>query len=873
MTLKQNDQVYFWAKTTQDNNLGISVENHMQIVGSIATEIAKLYPSILEKYSIKSEQIGFIASLHDIGKISPGFQRKSQKWLEIHNLVKSDQNYDWKATTEPNHSKVTQDVLSQLLFSDTHEKETSSFISMLLGAHHGRITETPNICERDNLHSESISGIDWEAERIKVYHSLVKRFNTTLSRLNINDDSPLLWWIAGIVTISDWIGSDENYFQNTMDDCYDKNINSVQKVVDHIGFKTPEIKKDLSFTDIFPFSPNELQIKAEQIIQAPGIYVIEAPMGIGKTEAAFWASYKLLEKGLVNGIYFALPTQITSNRIHHRMDSFLEKILFHKNRTMLIHSNSWLLNLETEFNPSKTIPEDYQSSSLHGFGADARSGYDWFVSSKRSLIAPFGVGTVDQSLMGVIGVKHFFVRRFALAQKVVIIDEVHSYDIYTGSLIDELAQVLVSLQCVVIILSATLSGRRRNTILKMESEDLPLKEQIELPYPMITQKNISGITSATPVDTTTSKNVSVCFMDDRSAQSLSIDLAENRKGLVLWIADTVKSAQKTYKKLRDAKNQNPNLAFDIGLLHSRFPFWKREELENIWMGKFGKDRKIKNGAILVSTQIVEQSVDLDADLIISELAPTDMLLQRMGRMWRHTRINRPIPKPEFIILKEKHSIDQYLSMSSMDIKKSIGDKGYVYKPFVLLRTLSLWRDIHSINLPKDIRYLIEHTYSELDDMPESWQELFDEMWVKDTVYQRQVDSAKNLYTEFLSDQTTQKTRLSTYETIPLMLFQSLKKKEMVFLDNTKMCIDDRTNKLDVSRSIHKNLVNIPLKGVHIKENHLATRLIEKYFYGPFVIGIVDPSSGQIEIMNGSSEKSIHWSEEYGIQLEDVKSGG
>ena len=166
-------------------------------------------------------------------------------------------------------------------------------------------------------------------------------------------------------------------------------------------------------------------------------------MGIGKTEAALYAAYQALTQGSATGIYFALPTQLTSDKIYDRMNSFLAKVLAEdcKFRSLLLHSSAWLRDTE--------------------LGEEGMPGNGWFSSRKRGLLAPFAVGTIDQALMGVMNVKHGFVRTFGLAGKVVILDEVHSYDSYTGTIIDKLVQTLRELDCTVIILSATLTAERR----------------------------------------------------------------------------------------------------------------------------------------------------------------------------------------------------------------------------------------------------------------------------------------------------------------------------------------------------------------------------------------------------------------------------
>ena len=192
--------------------------------------------------------------------------------------------------------------------------------------------------------------------------------------------------------------------------------------------------------------------------QTPGLFIVEGPMGCGKTEAALWAAYRLIAVGANNGMYFALPTQVTSNRIHKRVAPFLCSALAEGSTLRLAHAASWLDDHQT-LNLHPTDSNDDESI------AHVREGRSWFASSKHALLARFGVGTVDQALQGVVSVKHFFVRRFGLAGKVVILDEIHSYDIYTGTLITQLIKELLALRCSVIVLSATLTKARRQELI------------------------------------------------------------------------------------------------------------------------------------------------------------------------------------------------------------------------------------------------------------------------------------------------------------------------------------------------------------------------------------------------------------------------
>ena len=209
-------------------------------------------------------------------------------------------------------------------------------------------------------------------------------------------------------------------------------------------------------------------------------------MGCGKTEAALWAAHRLIAAGMNDGLYFALPTQVTSNRIHQRVAPFFaQRSRIPRRCGSRMALRGWRIARRCNCIQPRATTEA---------GEHVRAGRSWFASSKHALLARFGVGTVDQALQGVVAVKHFFVRRFGLAGKVVILDEVHSYDVYTGALITQLIHELLALRCSVIVLSATLTQERRKDLVAAAGGD-PLSIASSA-YPLITVAR----TDAAPVE-------------------------------------------------------------------------------------------------------------------------------------------------------------------------------------------------------------------------------------------------------------------------------------------------------------------------------------------------------------------------------------
>lgn len=855
-----DDMTYFWAKTTSDGKPGISVYNHMLNVGYVARCIAEMSPKVLERFGLRSVEVGALAALHDLGKISPGFQRKCEVWLEENGLVKVARNGCWDTGMEPDHGKTSHSAVQDFLMGRGIARNIAMYLAAVLGAHHGRIKFHPNprgirppIIRQI---ADSNSGIDWDNERLKCAERLWVDFNAQTSLLSPKHEVSALWWLAGLTSVADWIGSDERFFPA---DKRPVNLpaNALQ-ALNAIGFGQTEFVENLSFHDLFHdeakpdvrWIPNEMQEATLAAVRRPGIYVIEAPMGMGKTEAALWAAYRMLVSGKATGIYFALPTQATSNRMHVRMNAFVRRISRTYSASRLIHGNSWLMDQKVTLLPVGT--------TLGSSVEDARAGQDWFSSAKRSLLAPFGVGTVDQALLGVAAAKHFFVRHFALAGKVVIIDEVHSYDVYTGRLIDTLMEALEGLGCTIIVLSATLTGKRRRQIIACSGD---MADDPEQPYPLLTGQ-AEGETlkpvASTPPDP---RVIKVDFLSEAKATEEAIRLGQNG-GAVIWICNTVEAAQRQYERLTQIVRKE----FPVGLLHARFPFWRREELETEWMGRFGKDGATRCGSILVSTQIVEQSVDLDADLLITELAPTDMLLQRLGRLWRHNRPNRPVDSPRICIVDEEADLEELRVMEPNTIVTALGKKAKVYAPFILLRSLEVWKDLpQEVTIPLQIRKLIESTYEDRENEPDSWLKLRSEWFGTDSAKKMFALRNTNIWQLALEDQEGMQTRTNEMPTVPMVLCRSMSKQEASFIDGTSENLGEDKFRLSLAQAIHRNLVRIPEYCFDHVELHLP---FADYLHGPQCAGIVSENGG-VKTNGLQKGVSLHYSDVLGLVIDEI----
>jgi len=295
------------------------------------------------------------------------------------------------------------------------------------------------------------------------------------------------------------------------------------------------------------------------------------------------------------------------------------------------------------------------------------------------------------------------------------VDEVHSYDPYMNEILVRLLEWCGTLRVPVILLSATLPASRRQLLVRAYS-GAPLvntgNRDGECPYPLITLARrghgapelVVPQTSASRPDVELRMHQGLLENPGPTAD-LVVDAASNG-GCICVIANTVGSAQKLYRELLNRVDRNE---CELVLFHARFPAWRRAEIEKRVLDLFDKrstlrpgdeERTIRpNRAILVATQVIEQSLDVDFDEMFTEIAPIDLMLQRIGRMHRHVRPLRPTgPIPRLHVLLPDSPGNGF------------GRTSVVYHPFILLKTLGVLSKMDRILLPADIRRLVELVY-------------------------------------------------------------------------------------------------------------------------------------------------------------------
>lgn len=681
-----------YAKTVENNgnkSYGVSAFAHMLIVGIVCREYIKYLPKqFVTRYSLESFPL--FASLHDLGKASPGFQEMLKFFI---GTSKYDSIESIMIDYEIHHENVSAEHLLSHNNYNNRISDEAECIANIIRYHHG----TKRSCQEIGDNEDKFGSGKWIDYRDDIYNELVSVFNSGDSFVDIfsnkgkNILDPEVKYVAGFLSVCDWLGSNEDYFPpiEFMGDELDIDLISeyANTAIYNSGLYLDTVHSDLNFNNIFPFTPNQMQTDFADVVDSTGLYVLEAPMGMGKTEAALYAAYKCLDRKLVRGIYFGLPTQTTSNSMFDRYKSFIQHITeYHENDIRLVHGNQILAG--------------HSNSSMRS----------WFKGNRMGTLSSYGLGTADQGLLSVLGnVKHFFIRTFGLSNKVIILDEVHSYDIYTSSLMKKLIDDLISLDCIVIILSATLTSTSRGKltgsidqlnqyplITKVVGDAVSYHFSKIIPKPKVIKIRHELIKSSNEFLSSRMKVINEC-------------LNRISKGeMILWIENTVGDAQQVFKRFES------ELGDKCGLLHSRFTNGDRKLNENKWVTKYGKNGTRGIGCILVSTQVCEQSIDIDADLLITALCPSDMLLQRLGRLQRHYFGIRC--DPECIILShlayDEYNSNLHGNQLLFQFRNLVQSGAYVYNPYILRRTYSIWKKLSTISIPNDMRNILELTYDE-----------------------------------------------------------------------------------------------------------------------------------------------------------------
>lgn len=668
----------------------------------------------------------FLAMAHDLGKASPLFQSQITRTIPdiktalfAHDLKFADQYQNMK---DVKHAHAGAELLRYMGVPDS--------VAVVAGAHHGK-PEDENI---SFMSPEEEIQVNYEAygagrqEWQDVQHQIVQEalekagYQSTSELPELSEEAQML--LTGLLIVADWIASNTVYFPlistDTLPQDYDRS--RAEAAMEKVNLPEPYSisdywKNSSFFRERFGFEPNQVQqavLHQAEEMQTPGLMILEAPMGEGKTEAALAAAEVMMNRFDLGGIAFFLPSQATSNAMFDRILQWIENQPDADHVAIeLTHSNAKINAAFRELREGCVQTQEDESNLLQ-----KASVHSFFDGKKTKLLANVVVGTVDQLLMAALKQKHVMLRQLGLMGKVVVIDECHAYDAYMSVYLQRILEWLSAYEIPVILLSATLPGARRAEFLskysKCKKKDVASVRTLSS-YPLITTAE-SWFTSVNRSEAVRKSEISyekpvrsVWIKKETEEQALEeIRDALSAGGCIGIILNTIARVQR-FAKLLEESFPEAELCID----HSHFLLPDRMEREEEILKRVGKQSTPQERKHMISlgTQVLEQSLNLDFDLLITDLCPMDLLMQRIGREHRHERV-RP------------HALEKAVCVILNGDAEHLEDGAKsIYGSYLLKRTALLLPD--EVVLPKDIAILVQRTYDETEgrvQLPQEYEE-------------------------------------------------------------------------------------------------------------------------------------------------------
>lgn len=778
-----------WAKTGSDEtpSIGLSLPQHMTDAGSVAAELWDKWLSpgtkqrIMKMLNLTQDEAKsfacWVAATHDMGKATPEFagqldSRGREELRVFRDRIEEHKfNFPNDLTTPPAgtrcpHSTYSQSILIKLLTERyTDDTETAETIASIAGAHHGvPAAYTPGTPGRDFAIFTALND-KWHQAWHELFEMTLEQTGAdqVLQKLMSGTKIPVAvqLYLTGLVIMADWIASNPTFFpMGTFDvEAQRKRLNQGW---DTLGLEHPwgAYTGDAAASDLYSsrFSwvnptlrpMQEVVVEAARSMKGGGMMCIEAPMGQGKTEAGLIAAEILAQETGRSGLAFAAPTQATSNALFDRVKAWAQGPAggFEPHTMFLGHAknqqqDSFRYLQRADIFDSEADIEGKQS--IRPNTSVAR--HSWIGGRKRGILSTFVVCTIDQILMMALQSRHVMLRHLGLGSKVVIIDEVHAYDAYMGVYLKEALYWLGQMNAPVILMSATLPAHIRTSLMESYAEGLEIQDSadwdfddgfaledvtepsLDLDYPVIhTLTAEDGYTPrkwqvAAPEEqvTISIRQISDEFTDlDKVLAPL-----DNGHGCAAVICNTVGRAQEAYEHLR-AKFGN-----DVMLAHSRFTAKHRAEKEAALVSLLGKDSHRGDGRperlIVVGTQVIEQSLDLDFDVMVTDFAPVDLVLQRLGRLHRHERDDSERPKEYLSPICYVRGIETF--GSETQVPEFPKGSCAVYEPAILLSSyarLLPYFDGKTLRIPADMSGLVQEAYKECPEYPDAWDGVYKE---------------------------------------------------------------------------------------------------------------------------------------------------
>lgn len=580
--------------------------------------------------------VRLLAWLHDVGKLTAPFQRLDDVQAQRLRAL----GWDLRGGRLVAHGAV-----SALVIEESLEGRGSRFdrkaLAAAAGGHHGSFVDAEDPADRLSDQRSSFAEL------------AIARSGPLPALGNVNNVA--LGAVAGLMTLSDWIASNAAWFPpscrpNASPDLH--GLVAYEHLAAHraaqaweaLAWSAPQARSSADpLRAMFPFitTPSPMQRAALEVADAldvPALCVIEDRTGSGKTEAALLLAASFIRSGNVRGTFVGLPTRATADQAYRRVVHAFAGATAQGERVRveLVHAFASLTPAYRELIDEPRVRDVARDQDRSGSASEQVVAGGWFSPRKRGLLAPIAVGTVDQAMLAALPSRHCTLRLLGLAGKTVVLDEVHAYDVYMSGVVERLLEWLAALGCPVVLLSATLPTKAREALIAAYARGGGLEASATGDpgsYPRLNVLSASGRRErSVPSEVERVTRVELVEEDQDRIVSEVVALAD--AGLeVALIANTVARSRRWYRLLKGRAGER----MPVDLLHARFRLVERAGIEERIVHRYARDGKRPGGSIVVATQVLEQSLDLDFDLVVSELAPVDLLLQRAGRSHRHLR--------------------------------------------------------------------------------------------------------------------------------------------------------------------------------------------------------------------------------------------
>jgi len=725
----------FWGKYNKENGSFHPLAHHCADVAACFEALSSI-PSInntlnrlgeFQTTSLPPEikaRLTVFVFLHDLGKATLGFQYQIYQPKPPNSPTRKGHlspfaNLLWD-DPEANAWFCNGLGFDEILNWPAEDDYVTASLMMASLAHHGlplKCDEHAGFNERNQWRADNLLDPSAEITRhgILIRKWFPEAFVQTNIKLPVN--SRFHHYFAGLVALADWIGSDQTRFEYVapVDAEYIHHArqtahNAVQtiglNIVEQRGTFTPPAAASCLF------GYDTLRPLQQAVLDAPvdnNVLILEAETGAGKTEAALLRYFLLYEKNLVDGLYFAVPTRTAAIQLHRRVSDFAKRMLSNDTELQVVLAVPGYYHV----GDAKGIPQPEFTVQWDDDPNASVASRRWAAeSSKRYLAAQIAVGTVDQVMMSELPVKHSHMRSTLLARHLVVIDELHASDRYMQEIIQRVIATTQQRAGHVLMMSATLGADARQSWLdNKSSRAVNLEDARTIQYPSLSYFNGSCVVSEAIAATGRTKNVFIKAIQSDAPTWLSeVIKAANDGAKVLVIRNTVDTAVGTFEALLADQQLDEELLFQVNgvhtLHHSRFAAEDRKLLDAAVERRLGKDRA-SGGCVVVGTQTLEMSLDIDADLLVTDLCPVDVLLQRIGRLHRHERDDRPdscIVPSVMALCPDTKDLSKLLVRS----ESGLGAKAKVYPDIVALQnTLDLINRCSQWDLPRMNRQLVE----------------------------------------------------------------------------------------------------------------------------------------------------------------------